>query len=204
VVGRDTDDFEDDAWGEVAEDTAPADDRWVDSAEARRPGLGDALRGIGLALGAGGLIALAAIGTVVALLVVSLGPSHRRGPGDGRHSRRLPIEIAPSDGILDGSAVRVRASRLAGAGEAVIAMCAVEADRASRGVAACDLAHRSQVKVHQGKVLASFRVSRSIPLQDGSRVNCGDGPGRCVLMVASVENYDRSGFAPLMFLAGPG
>jgi hypothetical protein len=96
----------------------------------------------------------------------------------------------------------VHASRLAGAGEAIIAVCGVEADRDSRGVAACDLAHRSRIPVHRGSVQSSFRLSRSIVLQNGNQVSCGSEPRRCVLMVASAENYDRSGFAALTFLPG--
>ena len=191
VVVSDTDDVDD-------------DQEWVDSATARRPGLRDVLTGAGLALGAGLLIAVAAVGAVVVLVVASLGPSNRSGPGDGRHSRRLPVEISPTDGLQEGTAVRVRALRLAGAGEAIIAECAAEAFSRNRGVSACDLAHRNQVDVRDGKVLATFRVTRSIALPGRRRVDCARARGGCVLMVASVENYDRSGFAPLSFLRGPG
>ncbi len=161
------------------------------------------LKGAGLALAAGVLITLAAVAALVTLVVVSLGPTHRDGPGDGRHSRRLPVSVAPFSGLRDGASVQVRASRLAGAGSAVIAQCATEADERRRGVAACDLAHRAEVTVHRGKVRSSFPLSRSIALGRGGRVDCGSEPGRCVLMVASAENYDRSGFAPLTFLPGP-
>lgn len=177
---------------------------WSDDSDDRRLGLSDALRGVGLALGAGLLIALAGVGTVVVLLVASLGPTHRTGPGDGRHSRRLPVALSPATALQAGMAVRVRASRLAGANEAVIAQCAAEADTAERGVAACDLAHRSQVSVHRGRIDSSFRVSRSIDLRGGRRVDCAPKPARCVLIVASAENYDRSGFAPLTFLGDEG
>lgn len=176
-----------------------------DSAATRRLGLSDALRGLGLALGAGLLIALAGVGTVVVLVVASLGPSHRNGPGEGRNSRHLPVTATPAADLQAGTIVRVRASRLANAHGAIIAMCAAEAEIADRGViAACDLAHRNLVPVHQGKVVRSFRVSRSITLQHGRQVQCASRPGSCVLMVASAENYDRSGFAPLTFLDGGG
>ncbi len=187
-------------------DSDPAgavDGPWDDSTRARRPGPGDLLKGAGLALAAGVLITLAAVGAVITLVVVSLGPTHRNGPGDGRHSRRLPVSIAPISALQDGERVRVRASRLAGAPGAIIAQCGAEAETRSRGVAACDLAHRSRVPVRQGKVQSTIAMSRSILLRSGATVNCGSAPGRCVLMVASAENYDRSGFASLTFLPGP-
>lgn len=181
----------------------PADGEWSEWAGARRPGLRDLLEGAGLALGAGVLITLAVVGALVTLLVVSLGPSHRNGPGDGRHSRRLPVAVSPASGLENGEAVRVHASRLVGADDAIVAQCGVEADTRLRGVAACDLAHRSRVPIHRGGVQSSFHVSRSIVLRGGTRVDCGSEPARCILMVASAENYDRSGFAPLTFLPGP-
>ncbi len=181
-----------------------ADSEWDDFAEARRPRLADVLRGAGLAFGAGLLITLAGVGTVVALVVVSLGPSRRNGPGDGRNSRHLPIAVAPADGLRDGSPLRVRASRLVGAGAAVIASCAAEADDRNRGVAACDMSHRTKVAVRHGKVRASFRAPRLVALADGTQVDCASEAGRCVLMVASAENYDRSGFVPLTFRPLPG
>lgn len=179
------------------------DGQWDDSAHARRPGLRDLLKGAGLALAAGLLISLAGVGALIAFVVVSLGPTHRRGPGDGRHSRRLPVAVVPASTLQDGESVQVHASRLAGAGEAIIAQCEATAETRSLGVAACDLDHRSRVTVHRGQVETSFRLSRSIALRNGTRVNCGTAPGRCVLMVASTENYDRSGFAALAFLHGP-
>lgn len=180
----------------------PADSEWNESAGARLPGLRELLEGAGLALAAGALITLAVVGALVTLLVVSLGPSHRNGPGDGRHSRRLPVAVSPESALQDGEAVGVQASRLAGAAEAIIAQCGVEADTRDQGVAACDLAHRSRVPVHRGSVQSSFNLARSIVVQNGARVNCGSAPGRCVLMVSSAENYDRSGFALLTFLPG--
>lgn len=193
------------------ESTVEADDEgwdereWdEDTAETRRLGPSDALRGAALALAAGLLIALALFGTVVVLVVASLGPSRRSGPGDGRHSRRLPVTAVPATDLQAGTPVQVRASRLAAADGAIIAMCAAEADTADRGVAACDLAHRSLVPVRHGRVSRFFRVSRSITLKQGRQVECASRPGRCVLMVAAAENYDRSGFAPLTFLGGDG
>jgi hypothetical protein len=186
--------------GESSDDD---DGQWDDMASTRRPGLGDLLKGAGLALAAGALIVIAVAGAVITLLVVSLRPTHRHGPGDGRHSRRLPVSIAPTSDLQDGESVQVRASRLAGAGEAVIAQCGAGADTRNRGVVLCDLAHRSRVPVRRGKVETTFSLSRSIALRDGRRLNCGTEPGRCVLMVASAENYDRSGFAALSFIHGP-
>jgi len=186
------------------EQVAPGygDETWDDSAAARRPVLRDALRGAGLALAAGMLISVAGIGTVVVLLVASLGPSHRSGPGDGRHSRGIPISVTPTVGLQDGTPVSVRASRLAGARQAIVALCGAEAQRSGKGVAACDLGHRNQVPVHRGKVDTEFSVSQSIIRRGGRQLDCGTRLGRCVLMVASAENYDRSGFVPLTFLPG--
>ncbi|MDQ6696068.1 MAG: hypothetical protein M3Z46_01250 [Actinomycetota bacterium] len=175
---------------------------WNDVAHVRRPHLSELVKGVALALAAGALITVAVVGAVITLVVVSLGPTHRHGPGDGRHSRRLPVAVVPASAVQEGESVQVHASRLAGAGQAIIAQCEAEAETRSRGVAACDLAQRSRVKVHHGQVNSSFRLSRSIDLRGGRRVNCGTESGRCVLMVASTENYDRSGFAALSFLHG--
>lgn len=175
---------------------------WDDSASARRPHWRDLLTGVGLALGAGVLIAVVVVGAAVTLLVASFRPDHRTGAGDGRHSRRLPVAVSPASDLRDGDLLEVRASRLAGAADAVIAQCAAEADARDAGVAQCDLAHRGRVRVQKGRVDSSFRLARAITLADHSTVDCGSGTRRCVLMVASAENYDRSGFAPLAFVAG--
>lgn len=191
-----------------ADDDAPCDvdddhgGPWDDSSSARRPRWRELLAGAGLALAAGVLIAVVVVGGLVALVVASFRPSHRSGPGDGRHSRHLPVAVSPATDLRNGELVQVRASRLAGAGEAVIAQCTAEADRRSAGVAQCDLAHRDRVRVHKGRAAGSFYLARSLTLPDGRTVDCGDRPARCVLMVASAENYDRSGFARLTFLAG--
>jgi hypothetical protein len=116
-------------------------------------------------------------------------------PDDGKGSVGLPVTAEPSTGLRDGQAVTVTGSGFPPNESVGVVMCTREAGRehGGRGAEACDIGrYASATSGADGVVVATFHVQR-ILLLDGQEVDCASEPGRCIIGVGLISDYDRSG-----------
>lgn len=152
---------------------------------------------------AGGLGATAVAAVVALALVISSfdGCELQVGPGDGRHSRHVDVEAAPTEGLADGTTVFVTSRAFAPAHVVGITVCLTEADTERAGVEACDTDAGLRVTVaDDGAIRAPYAVPRVITV-DGTAVDCASEPRRCTLVAADAGDYDTSGGVALSFAA---
>lgn len=162
-------------------------------------------RGILGCLGCGGA---GIVGTVLALSVVLGGLSTQLSgcdldlstdPGDGRASQRLDVLVAPATGLDEGTVVTVGSRAFEPSSIVGVAVCLDEADTDAAGVEACDEVQGARYATDADGVLrATYPVPRTIAV-GGRTVDCAERPGRCVLVAADANDYDRSGGQPLAF-----
>ena len=116
-------------------------------------------------------------------------------PDDGKDSVGLPVTAEPSTGLTDGQTVMVTGSGFPPGVAVGVVMCAKEAgaDHGGRGVDACNIGHFSQGDTDQdGNVSIDFSVRRLLVV-DGEEIDCASEPGRCILGMGMLSDYDQSG-----------
>jgi hypothetical protein len=121
------------------------------------------------------------------------------GPGKGTASVHLPVSVTPTSALHEGSVVRVRSSAFH-AGQVVgVAVCLTTADTERRGVDACDTKTASRYAVTDDRRLdATYTVPRAIAV-DGEQHDCAAQPGTCMVVAASISDYDQSGGRQVTF-----
>jgi hypothetical protein len=158
---------------------------------------------VGVLVGLGGLVTLAILVVVVAIGALFLA---FRGfdldlgdPGDGRDSQRLAVEVSPATDLEDGSTVRVTSDAFDARRIVGVAVCLREADSARQGVDACDEVQGARYAVSaDGRLDATYPVPRVVRI-GGQPIDCAVSAGRCLLVAASADDYDRSGGVPISF-----
>ncbi|WP_436796263.1 neocarzinostatin apoprotein domain-containing protein [Actinospongicola halichondriae] len=116
-------------------------------------------------------------------------------PDDGKDSVRLPVIVEPPTGLVDGQMVSVSGQGFAPDTSIGVVMCTKEAgvDHGARGIEACDISHYGQgMSDAQGNATVEFRVQRIVPF-DGEEVDCASEPGRCIVGMGMISDYDQSG-----------
>jgi hypothetical protein len=152
------------------------------------------------ALGAVGLLVVVAVALAIGGLVVALrSVDLRLGPGEGRDSQRLAVDVAPARNLDDGAVVRVTSDAFAPREIVGVAVCLQEADTERRGVTACDEVQGARYAVGpDGRLDATYPVPRVIAV-GGEAHDCAMAPERCILVAASAADFDRSGGQPISF-----
>lgn len=174
----------------------------------RRERTGWALVGLGAMVG-GGAVATAAAIALIAGSVLSLGGALLGGlgevrigdPGPGTDSLRLPVAVAPTEGLREGQTVFVTSDAFEAEEVVGVALCLREADEKSRGVEACDLDSGARFAIDaEGRLAAALAVPRVITVA-GEAHDCGAEPGRCLVVAADADDFDVSGGEPVSFAA---
>lgn len=148
------------------------------------------------------LVVVVVVGVLLAVGGIAVRYPPRDKPKEGHRSLRLPVHVEPAANLRPGQQVHVTSSAFHGVFVVGVAMCLREADTDQRGVKACDTVHGSRFHAEPGGRLdATYRVRRVITV--GSKAyDCARRPGRCLLVAADSEDYDRSGARPLRFRPG--
>ena len=116
-------------------------------------------------------------------------------PDDGKESVGLPVSVEPATGLLDGQMVTVTGSGFPSDVSVGVVMCTKEAgaEHGARGVDACNIGYFAQGTTdQQGAVSVEFEVRRVLVL-DGQEVDCASEPGRCIIGMGMISDYDQSG-----------
>lgn len=168
----------------------------VERSQARFRG---AARGVGLAvLGVGGLVGL--VLATFALAVSRMDWSFELGPGDGKASERLAVDVTPRTGLTDGGSVRVNSGAFSAGSVVGMTVCLRDADTERRGADACDSSVGSRVAVPpDGRLDVAFTVARVITV-GGVAHDCASVP--CLVVAADVTDYNRSGGEEVRFAPG--
>ncbi len=132
------------------------------------------------------------------------------GPTDGKDSVGLPVSVEPATGLIEGQTVTVTGAQFPPSQSVGVVMCTKEAgrDHGARGADACNIGHFAQGTTDaQGNVSVEFQVRRLATL-DGEEVDCASEPGRCIVGMGLLSDYDQSGgfaieFDPDVELADP-
>ncbi|QYG95142.1 hypothetical protein HC251_23750 [Iamia sp. SCSIO 61187] len=190
-------------------------------------------RAAGVRVGVGLVVALVAVGALVALVsVADAGPrtgglddelaldgdldargaailgALPDGPLDGRESWRLPVVADEPAGVEAGDIVTLYGKGFV-PGELVGAVhCSSEADTENAGVGACDLGDGFTNTVSgnarfDGSVVISVPIRQIITTPDLGRVDCATAPERCLLAIGAADDYDRSGGTYISFADAP-
>lgn len=116
-------------------------------------------------------------------------------PDDGKDSVGLPVSAEPSTGLVDGQTVTISGSGFPPGEQIGVVMCTREAgaEHGGRGVDACNIGHFAQgTSDQQGTVSIEFEVRR-LAMLDGQEVDCASEPGRCIIGMGMISDYDQSG-----------
>lgn len=169
----------------------------VERSQAR--GLRQVARGFGLAaLGAGGLVVL--VLATFAVAVSRMDWDFELGPGDGKDSERLAVDVTPRTGLTDGGLVRVTSGAFSAGSVIGLTVCLRDADTERRGADACDSSVGSRFAVPpDGHLDATFTVARVITI-GGIAHDCAAVP--CLVVAANVTDYNRSGGQEIQFAPG--
>lgn len=175
---------------------------------------------VGCAKAVGLLVVICVVvaGTAVWLVARSLGPATRGldrlgeglaeggiegpGPGDGTDSEGRGVVVVPADGLVDRASVQVASDGFGDADVVGVTTCLREVQDEGRGIAdACDLNEFATFAVPaDGPVRVPYELRR-VATVGAAAVDCGTSPGRCVLVLTDMDDYRRSGFAPVAFAA---
>lgn len=127
----------------------------------------------------------------------------------GENSVQLPVTVEPATGLLFGDIVSVTAGGFEPNEQVAILMCGVEAPPPrpdeprgqSAGIAACDLGQveTSNFADAEGMVRTSYAVNSFVSTSQFGRIECTTSPGRCLVAVGALNDYNRSGGAPITF-----
>jgi hypothetical protein len=134
-------------------------------------------------------------------------------PIDGKASWRFPVVVEQQSGLHDGDTVTVYGRGFTPNSSVGLVMCGAEADVDGAGVGGCDLSapegqgafdHVTYGNANEaGDVIASFQVRRFIDTPVGGRIDCQSAAERCLIAVAQVSDYDRSGGSYVNFADAP-
>lgn len=116
-------------------------------------------------------------------------------PDDGKESVGLPVVVEPATGLTDGQSVSVSGKGFPPGESIGVVMCGREAgqDHGARGVDACNIGHFGQGTAdREGNVTIPFSVRRIVVL-DGQEIDCASEPGRCIVGMGMISDYDQSG-----------
>lgn len=116
-------------------------------------------------------------------------------PDDGKDSVGLPVDADPKTDLADGQVITVTGAQFPPNEQVGIVMCTREAgqDHGGRGVEACNIGHFGQGTTDgQGNVSVEFSVRRFAVL-DGTEIDCASEPGRCIIGMGLLSDYDQSG-----------
>lgn len=143
------------------------------------------------------------------------------------HSERLPVSVSPHTGLNEGDTVTVSASGFKPGANLSIVECTNDA--ATEGIDACDIGTSSFLNGQnltadaQGRVTATYRISRHISTGSHGDIDCAKGnvdpdaydkalaedPSRavaqqagyftCIVVVADIADYSQSGADPIAF-----
>ncbi|HEX4901193.1 MAG TPA: neocarzinostatin apoprotein domain-containing protein, partial [Acidimicrobiales bacterium] len=116
-------------------------------------------------------------------------------PDDGKESVGLPVRADPSTGLVHGQQVTVTGTGFPPGESVGVVMCAKEAgrDHGARGAEACNLGRFAQATSDaDGTATVTFAVSRLVVL-DGVEIDCASEPGRCLIGMGMISDYDTSG-----------
>lgn len=125
-------------------------------------------------------------------------------PDDGKESIGLPVRAEPATGLVHGQQVTVTGTGFPPGESVGVVMCAREAgrDHGARGADACNLGRFAQATSDaDGVVEVAFVVSRLVVL-DGVEIDCASEPGRCLIGMGMISDYDTSGGVRVDFDAG--
>jgi Neocarzinostatin family len=170
-----------------------------------------------------GAAVLLIAGAVVTLDDRGPGPSPERdlptpvaltplGPRDGKASIGLPVSAEPNVGLVDGASITATGSGFQPGESVAIVQCALEAGRPAKGgeaagVDGCDIdGYTSLTASTDGVASGTYLVRQRLTTPATGTVDCGSEPGRCIIAMAAISDYDRSGGAGLTFgqQEGPG
>ena len=134
------------------------------------------------------------------------------GPRDGKASIGLPVSAEPNVGLEDGTAITASGSGFQPGEGVAIVQCALEAGRPAKGgeaagVDGCDIeGYTSLTATSDGVASGTYLVRQHLTTPVTGTVDCGSEPGRCIIAMAAISDYDRSGGAALNFgeVEGPG
>ncbi len=137
---------------------------------------------------------------VVGVVLSRTGWDFELGPGDGKDSKRLAVDVAPATGLTDGGQVRVTSGAFMAGSVVGLTVCLREADTEERGVDACDTSVGSRFAVPpDGHLDATFVVPRVVTI-GGVVHDCATV--RCLVVAADATDFDRSGGEEVRFVAG--
>lgn len=174
-------------------------------AEHRESDRGHRHRWVGRLLRVVGVASLVGLLLVVALLsVIAYALTHLTigDPGKGKDSAHLPVTVTPRADLRPDQTIRVRSSAFPRDTIVGVAVCLKEADSDHRGVDACDLDSGSRFAIGGDSHLdAPFSVPRVISV-GGRPYDCASRPGRCVVVAADANDFDRSGGQSISFARG--
>ncbi|MEO6988861.1 MAG: hypothetical protein ABI239_09455 [Aquihabitans sp.] len=131
-------------------------------------------------------------------------------PIDGKESWRLPVQVRPQSGLVDGQTVTVYGKGFGPHESLGIVQCTAEADVDNLGVVGCELGPEDDVYSGvtyasadpAGNVIAQVVVKRYINTVSGE-VDCFETAERCLIGMGAISNYDQSGGAYLNFADAP-
>lgn len=130
-------------------------------------------------------------------------------PIDGKQSWRLPVQVRPQTGLVDGQTVTVYGKGFGPNEYLGIVQCTAEADVDNQGVVGCELGAPDDVYSGvtyadadpAGNVMAQVVVKRYINTVSGE-VDCFETAERCLIGVGAISNYGKSGGGYLNFADG--
>ncbi len=134
------------------------------------------------------------------------------GPRDGKASIGLPVSVEPSVGLVDGAPITATGSGFRPGESVAIVQCALEAGRPAKGgeaagVEGCDIdGYTSLTASTDGVASGMYQVRQQLSTPATGTVDCASEPGRCIIAMAAISDYDRSGGTGLTFgqPEGPG
>lgn len=156
-------------------------------------------------LGIAGFVAVALVLTLILAVRscdVEVGPLGNN-PGQGTDSMQLPIEVTPRTDLEDGQVVQVSSDAFPAHKIVGVTQCLPTAETESLGVAACDTDGGSRYAVGPDGMLVVDHPVRRVITVAGTAHDCAAVEAGCLLVVADVGDYNRSGGERIGFAEGP-
>ena len=119
------------------------------------------------------------------------------GRYDGLDSIRLPLEVTPDEGLIDGQTVTARGTGFSPGAMVAVIQCAGLGEQGSADN--CDLSNYQLGSAdQQGNVDMSTTVHRYISNGTGE-MDCASPDVSCAVAIGNINNYDESGVADVWF-----